>query len=69
MNNRAKPISIVLSISALMMFVSCQQQKAEWKGTIEEENGVKVIKNPEESLYGEVELDLELNLSIGRDCL
>jgi hypothetical protein len=37
----------------------------EWKGTIEYENGVKVIKNPSEPLYGEIVFDLEENLSIG----
>lgn len=50
-----------------MMFVSCQQQKSEWKGTIEEENGVKVVKNPKEPYYGELVLDLEENLVIGRE--
>jgi hypothetical protein len=42
-------------------------QKAEWKGKIESENGVKVIKNPREPLYGEIKLDLEEDLSIGKE--
>ena len=40
-------------------------QKAGWKGKIEQEEGVKVVKNPEEPLYGEIEFELELDLSIG----
>jgi len=37
----------------------------EWKGTIEYENGVKVIKNPRDPLYGEIVFDLEEDLIIG----
>ena len=67
MKNKTKVISIVLFISALMMLVSCQQQKAEWQGTIEEVDGVTVVKNPKESYYGELILDLEEDLVIGRE--
>lgn len=42
------------------------EQKAQWKGKIEYENGVKLIKNPKELLYGEIEFELEKDLSIGR---
>jgi hypothetical protein len=48
-------------------FFCCSSQKAEWKGTIEEEDGVKVIKNPNEPLYGEITFDLEEDLSIGNE--
>ena len=65
MKNKDKNISIVLSISALMMLVSCQQQKAEWKGTIERENGVQVVKNPKEPMYDEDVFNLEEELTIG----
>jgi hypothetical protein len=47
------------------MFVSCQQQKAEWKGIIEEVDGVTVVKNPIEPMYGEDIFNLEEELSIG----
>ena len=67
MKSKIKIISIVLSISALVMLVSCQQQKAEWKGSIEEVDGVTVVKNPKESYYGELILDLEEDLVIGRE--
>jgi len=42
-------------------------QKPEWKGKVEIENGIKVIKNPREPLYGEIKLDLKEDLSIGRE--
>ncbi|GAH67513.1 unnamed protein product, partial [marine sediment metagenome] len=48
------------------MFVSCGKQKAEWKGTIEEKNGVTVVKNPKEPIYGEDVFSLEEELSIGK---
>lgn len=47
------------------MLVSCGKQKAEWKGTIEEENGVIVVKNPKEPMYAEDMFNLEEELSIG----
>jgi hypothetical protein len=60
-----KVISIVLFLSAIIMLVSCRPQKAEWKGTIEEENGVTIVKNPKEPMYGEEVFSLEEELSIG----
>lgn len=40
-------------------------QKSEWKGTIEKENEITIIKNPKEPLYGEIKFDLEQDLSLG----
>ena len=42
-----------------------QGQKPAWKGKIETENGVKIVKNPTEPLHGELILELEEDLSIG----
>jgi hypothetical protein len=42
------------------------QQKAIWKGSTEVENGIKVVKNPHEPFYGEMKLEFEEELSIGR---
>ena len=67
MKNKTKFISIVLFLPVVTILVSCQQQKAEWKGTIEEVDGVTVVKNPKESYYGELILDLEEDLVIGRE--
>jgi hypothetical protein len=51
MKSKTKVVSIVLSFSVFFMFVSCQRQKAEWKGTIEEVDGVTVVKNPKEGIW------------------
>jgi len=67
MKNKTKFISIILSISTLITLVSCQKKKAEWKGTIEEVDGVTIVKNPNEPLYGEILFDLEEDLIIGRE--
>ena len=40
-----KHIYFILFIACLFLLVSCNQQKAEWKGTIKEEDGVKRILN------------------------
>jgi hypothetical protein len=42
-------------------------QKPQWKGKVEIENGVKVVKNPSEPLYGDFAFDLEEDLVIGGD--
>ena len=65
MNNKTKVVSIIISISIFMMLVSCQKQKAEWKGTIEEVDGVTIVKNPKEPMYREDVFSLEEELSIG----
>lgn len=43
-----------------------QDQKLQWKGKIEDENGVKVIRNPQEPIYGQDIFSLEDELSIGK---
>jgi len=67
MRKNTKAISINIFISFLILLISFGGQKAEWKGTIEEEDGIKVIINPEEPLYGEIKFELEEDLSIGRE--
>jgi hypothetical protein len=44
---------------------SCREQKQVWKGTITVENGVTVVENPKEPMYGEDALSLEKELAIG----
>lgn len=62
-----KYLSIVLFLLISVLCISFGVQKAEWKGTIEEEDGIKVIKNPREPMYGEIKFELEEDLSIGND--
>jgi hypothetical protein len=62
--------SFMLAVCFLVSLVflgANQSQNPQWKGTIEEEDGVKVIKNPREPLYGEITFDLEEDLSIGNE--
>ena len=62
-------IKFLLPIFLLFGFgcaISKLEQKPEWKGKIETENGVKVIKNPGYPLYGYLKLKLREDLSIGR---
>jgi hypothetical protein len=67
MKPETKIVSLVLSLSVYMLLVSFGGQKAEWRGKIEIEDGVKVIKNPAEPLYGEITFELEEDLSIGNE--
>lgn len=58
-------VSLLLLLFTFITFVSCEKRNTKWKGTIEEENGVGVVKNPREAVYGEIKFDLEEDLSIG----
>jgi len=49
------------------LFISCKQQKAEWRGTIEETDGVTVVNNPKEPMYGEEVLSFVEELAITDD--
>ena len=60
MKNKIKIVSIVISlsvfsvallISVFFLFVSCETQKTEWKGTIEKVGGVTVAKNSDEPFF------------------
>ncbi len=56
--------SVVLFLVILMFVVSCGQKGTKWQGTIEEENGITVVKNPKEPIYEEDVLQLEEDLVI-----
>ena len=49
MISKIKISSFVLFLSIFAMFISFGQQKAEWKGKIEYDNGIKIVKNPSEA--------------------
>lgn len=51
MKSKIKVVPIFISLSVFIMLISCQKQKAEWKGTIEEVNGVTIVRNPKEGLW------------------
>lgn len=56
---------LLLIIAVFITPFACQNQKSEWKGTITVENGVTVVQNPKEPMYGEDVLVFEEDLSIG----
>jgi len=56
---------LIMLICLLSLFFCCSSQKAEWQGTTEEVDGVTVVKNPKEPMYGEDVFILEEELSIG----
>ena len=61
-------IKFVLAVFLLFSFiilVFCKKQKTEWKGTIEEENGIMVVKNPKEPIFHEDVFNLEKEITIG----
>ena len=65
MKTKTYVISILLFLSVFILFISFGSQKTEWKGTIEKENGIIVVKNPKKPIYSEEILSLEEELSIG----
>jgi hypothetical protein len=64
-DKKMKSIKIGLALFLTFTFFCCNSQKNEWQGSIEEVEGVTVIKNPEEPMYGAEVLSLEEELSIG----
>jgi hypothetical protein len=59
---------VLISVGIIIFFSSTfwSQQRPEWKGKRESVNGAVVVKNPAESLYGEIKIELREELSIGR---
>jgi len=59
-----------LSLTVIGLFLLseiCEGQTIKWKGTIEIENGVRIIKNPNEPVYGDAVFNLEEELCIGSE--
>jgi hypothetical protein len=67
MKNKTKVIPLVLFLSVFMMLVSCQKQKAEWKGQIKTEEGITVFENPKTPMYEQPVLTLSEDLRIGEE--
>ncbi len=61
-----KYLFFILLMDIFILFISCSQQKTIWKGTIEEKDGVIIVKNPKEPIYGEDIFSLTQDLSVGR---
>jgi hypothetical protein len=65
MKNNNFNLSIFVFLSLFVIFASCGKQKTKWGGTIEEVDGVTVVTNPIEPMYGEEIFSLEEELAIG----
>lgn len=65
MRTKIRLVSGVFILFFLIIVTACQKQKTEWKGTIEEKNGVVVMSNPKDPLYDKDIMSLEEELTIG----
>ena len=62
-----KPNVLVIALIFLSVAVVVgTYQESEWQGTVEEVDGVVIVKNPREPIYGEDVFELEEELSIGK---
>ena len=57
-------ITLIFFIAVSIMHVGCGQQRAKWKGSTEEEDGVTVVKNPAQPIYSKDVFRLEEDLTI-----
>ncbi|NIM58321.1 MAG: 6-bladed beta-propeller [Candidatus Aminicenantes bacterium] len=66
---KIKFIFILITIFFVSMTCSkaTKEDEREWKGKVENEGEVRIVKNPAEPFYGEIYLDLEEELSIGNE--
>ena len=65
MKNKTFIYSFGLFALVFFILVSCGEQEPEWKGTIEEVDGVTIVKNPIEPLNPEMQIIFEEDLTIG----
>ena len=61
---KMKTIKVGLTLFLIFTFLCCSSQKAEWQGSIEEVDGVMVVKNPKEPMYEGKLFTLEEEFSI-----
>ena len=50
----------------LIMTISFREKKTSWKGTIEEEYGVTVVKNPKKPMNDDAVFSLKEDLALGK---
>ena len=67
MKNRSFVFPTVVLLWLIFIFASPMQQKSTWEGTIEEIDGVTVVKNPKQPMYGSDVFHMEEELSIGEE--
>ncbi len=65
-----RKLALILGVAVCFgagLLLAAQAGKSAWKGTVATEDGVKVVKNPSEPLYGEFVFDLKEDLRLGGD--
>ena len=67
MNKKQRLELNIVLILFVVFLVSCSKQETEWAGNIEEVDGVVIVKNPIEPIYGEDAFSLEEELVIGEE--
>lgn len=60
-----KALYFTVLCAQIFLNLAYQKQPTKWQGTITEEDGVIVVKNPKEPMYGKNVISLEEELSIG----
>lgn len=63
----SKNVTVVLVCMGLSAFFSCRKEDNGWTGMVINEGEVRVVKNPATPLYGELELEIEMDLAIGNE--
>jgi hypothetical protein len=63
--HRTDVLSVVVVTLTAFLAVSCVKDKSPWRGTIEEVNGVTIVRNPEKPVYEGSLFATEEELSIG----
>jgi hypothetical protein len=60
---------VVMLLTAMGIYIvgASGHQGAPWSGKVEIKDGITVIRNPQDPLYGEITFELEEDLSIGKD--
>jgi hypothetical protein len=66
MRKRGSRIFVIL-IGISGVLASQQARHPGWKGTITDESGIQVVRNPSEPLYGEFSFDLKEDFRLGGD--
>ncbi|MBN2246211.1 MAG: 6-bladed beta-propeller [Candidatus Aminicenantes bacterium] len=74
MNRRIRLVLLLFTLCVFVLSMGCQKQDSAWKGTISEEDGVTVVKNPKEPMYGVDVFSLVEELAItdeagGEECI
>lgn len=58
-------INVILICLLSLAFISCKEHESKWRGTIEEQSGVTIVKNPKDPVYKEEVFRLEEELCLG----